>query len=138
MPEQALAKTIEGFFLSTMMENTSESSIIPFLMCSQVVPPSGVFQARCQVPAYTILGFCGSTAMDSTFFMSAWLGGEMRCQLLPPSLLRYTPSSAPATRTLGSDGETARARTDLPCMAGRVSQFLPPSWLRKMSPVCWL
>ena len=51
---------------SRMIENTSESSIIPCLMLCQVLPPSVVFQGRCHVPAYTTSGSAGSTARDST------------------------------------------------------------------------
>src|SRR5215469_2433728 len=127
MPEQALANTMEGLAGSTITENTSESSIMPLLMCCQVAPPSDVFQARCQVPAYTVSGFFGSTAMDSIFLISLTLAEEMRLQLLPPSLLRYTPSRAPATRTLESDGAMAMARIDLPCIPISASQVLPPS-----------
>ena len=32
VPEQALAKTTEGLLASTMIENTSESSIMPLVM----------------------------------------------------------------------------------------------------------
>ena len=63
-------------------------------------------------------------AMDSMLWMSELLA-EIFCQLLPPSLLRKTPSTAPATRVLESDAEMAMARIDLPCMAGIVSQVFP-------------
>src|ERR1700719_2940225 len=102
-------------------------------MCCQLAPPSLVFHAKCQVPAYTTLGSLGSTAMDSMFLTTPSLE-EMRCQLLPPSLLRYTPSRSPATITLLSEADTAMARTDLPCSPGIASQSLPPLRVRKMSP----
>jgi len=35
---------------STVIVNTSESSIIPVWINSQLAPPSLVFQGRCQVP----------------------------------------------------------------------------------------
>ena len=41
----------EELFELTMIENTSESSIMPLLMRFQVAPPSMVFHGRCQVPA---------------------------------------------------------------------------------------
>src|SRR5208282_122490 len=120
-----------------MTENTSESSIMPLLMCCQLTPPSEVFQARCQVPAYTVLGSLGSTAIDSIFLISAEFEGDRRSQVSPPSLLRKTPSSAPATKTLESPFYMAMARMDLPCIAGRVCQLAPPSRVRKISPICW-
>src|SRR5271156_467443 len=124
MPEQALANTTDELDESTMMENTSESSIMPLLMCSQLAPPSAVFHARCQVPAYTTFGSLGSTAMDSMFLISE-LVEEIFSQFLPASLLRYTPSSAPTVRTLESEAAIDIARIDLPCMAGTISQVLP-------------
>src|ERR1017187_2151733 len=120
-----------------MTENTSESSIIPLLMCCQLTPPSEVFQARCQVPAYTVLGSLGSTAIDSMFLISAELAGDSRSHVSPPSLLRKTPSSAPATRTWELPLNMARARMDLPCIAGNVVHVAPPSSVRKISPICW-
>src|SRR6516164_2621191 len=112
MPEQALANTFCGLLESTITEKTSESSIMPLLMCSQLVPPSGVFHARCQVPAYTTFGSFGSTAIDSICLISGLLA-EMRSQELPASLLRNTPSSAPVTTTFGSEAANAIARMDL-------------------------
>src|SRR5580704_5782011 len=137
MPEQALAKTFCGLLASTITENTSESSIMPLLMCSQFAPPSGVFHARCQVPAYTTFGSFGSTAIDSMFLISPLLG-DKRSQLSPPSLLRNTPSRAPVTITLGSEAASAMARIDFPCIPESCSHVLPPSRLRKISPTCWL
>src|SRR6266576_2329839 len=138
MPEHALAKTFAGLVWSTMIENTSESSIMPLLMCCQLAPPSAVFHARCHVPAYTTLGSFGSIAIDSMFLISAWPAGDMRSQSLPPSLVRNTPSSAPATRVFGLEADMAIARMDLPCIADNVCQVLPPSFVRKISPICWL
>src|SRR5215831_15856508 len=109
MPEQALANTMEGLAGSTMTEKTSESSIMPLLMCCQVAPPSEVFQARCQVPAYSVSGFFGSTAMDSIFLVLRRLAEEMRLQVFTSSVVRYTQSSAPAIRTLELDGAMAMA-----------------------------
>src|SRR5580692_1259714 len=108
-----------------MMENTSESSIMPLLMCCQVAPPSAVFHARCQVPAYTTLGSLGSTAMDSMFLISEFVE-EIFTHLLPASLLRNTPSSGPTVRTLESVAATDMARIDLPGRARTASQVLPP------------
>src|SRR5271170_3812174 len=124
MPEQALANTTDEFDESTMMENTSESSIMPLLICSQLAPPSAVFHARCQVPAYTTFGSLGSTAMDSMFLISE-LVEEIFPQLLPASVLRNTPSSVPTVSTLESEAAIDMARIDLPCMAGMLSQVLP-------------
>src|SRR5271166_3260948 len=121
-----------------MTENTSESSIIPLLMCCQLAPASDVFQARCQVPAYTVFGSFGSTAIDSMFLTSTELAADKCSHVLPPSLVRYTPSSAPATSTLELPRNIAIARIDFPCMAGSVCHTWPPSTVRKTSPTCWL
>src|SRR6185312_12648077 len=112
MPEHALRYTVEGCCGSMMSENTSESSITPFLIWCQLRPPSSVFQARCHVPAYITSGFFGSIASDSIFLMSLWPSGEMRFQWSPPSSERNTPSSAPATRILGLEGLSAIVRTE--------------------------
>src|ERR1700730_15930555 len=80
-------------------------------------------------------GFTGSMATDSTFLISAWFSGEIRCQFSPPSRLRKTPSRAPATKIFGSDAAMAAARMDLPCISGNRSHVFPPSLLRNTSPV---
>ena len=41
-------------------------------------------------------------------------------------------------QNLGFEADIAIARIDLPCIAGRVCHVLPPSLVRKMSPICWL
>src|SRR5512132_1607170 len=121
-----------------MIEKTSESSIMPLLMCCQWAPPSAVFQARCHVPAYTTFGSLGSIAIDSMFLMSAWAAGDILSQSFPPLLVRNTPSSAPVTRILGFEADMAIARIDFPCIPDSVCQVLPPSFVRNTSPICWL
>src|SRR5262245_42491664 len=117
-----------------MIEKTSESSIMPFLIWCQLPPPSVVFHARCQVPAYITSGFLGSMASDSMSLMSLWPSGEMRFQLSPPSMLRKTPSSAPTTNVFESEGAIASERIDLPFIPAIEFQVLPLLRERKSSP----
>src|ERR1017187_1216609 len=92
-----------------MIENTSESTIRPCLMLCHVLPPSTVFQGRCHVPAYTMLGSVGSIATDSTSWIS-WLPcGLIGVHVPPASLLRKTPSRVPTTSVFGSEGACSRS-----------------------------
>src|SRR6266699_5045790 len=77
-------------------------------------------------------------AIDSIFLRSEEFAGDRRSQILPPSLVRKTPLSAPATNTLELPLYMASARMELPCIAGKFSQLRPPSRVRKISPICWL
>jgi len=51
IPEQAPMNKLAGFAGSITIEKTSESSMTPFLIAVPALPPSSVFQGRCQVPA---------------------------------------------------------------------------------------
>src|SRR5665213_1277768 len=97
-----------------MMENTSESSMTPCLMFSQFLPPSAVFQGKCQVPTYSMSGLAGSTASDSTSCSSLLPGGVIWLQVAPASLERNTPCNVPANSVLGLDGDCVNARIDWP------------------------
>src|SRR5450631_3471746 len=57
----------------------------------------------------------------------------MRCHDLDESEERYTPSRVPATRTLGSEGAMASARTLWPARPAAL-HVRPPSALRNTPP----
>src|SRR5262249_24025093 len=75
----------------------------------------------------------GSNATESKRVRSGWPVGVMRSQLLPSSVERYTPLSAPATKIFGFVGACASARTvSLPKPIR--FQVRPPSSLRYTPP----
>src|SRR5690242_587100 len=85
---------------SIFTAKTSESSIIPSLIKRQFLPLSVVLYARHQVPAYIVLVFRGSTAIESMF-----TGIDVESifsQSSPESLDIQTPSSVPRTMIFGS------------------------------------
>ena len=63
-----------------------------------------------------------------------WPSGLMRRQDRPPSPVRNTPVSVPATSTVGAEGACASARTAWPVMPGSSVNVSPPSVLRATPP----
>src|SRR5579864_3977168 len=111
MPLHAPANRRLGLFLSTSIENMSESSSMPLGRERQVAPPSVVFHARCGVPAYRMLRRAGSNAKDTTGCGPEYPGGEIWVQFSPLSRVRNTPSSVPAAITRPSAAHDASDHT---------------------------
>src|SRR5512140_2277399 len=108
--------------------------MIPLLAGPQLAPPSVLLRIPVVSPAYSVVGWTGSIASDSTD--AGWNPLVGMNQLAPPSVLLYTKPLA-AYNVEGLAGSIARAPTFTvakPLL--EALQLAPPLVLLKTPPLC--